>query len=198
MCICWYITGIVIGLLIGLPCIIEGCNDWSCPLYYDLQASVLCSENHPQTCNCCFRSNADGNCFEWGACDCGYYLTGFLHLGGTCGLQTPRSYQVGEVVRLLVNKHSHDCSFPSATDDNIVWVGLAFCLLSGLSLVALVIDLLICWLCCNKNTYYYSDPEHQPLRVDTSYTGNMKTSTSLNPGQLLSGHHSSNINGYSV
>jgi len=142
-CFSTSLTCLVICCLISIPCIIMSCNEWSCPLQYDILATSLHCEFFQRACTCCFQNNIDGECFKWGTCDCSYYVTNFEHSIGTCTLQTPRSYPNGEIVRMFVNKYSHECIFPTITFDHIAYVGVIFIILAILFAISAIISLVM-------------------------------------------------------
>jgi hypothetical protein len=111
-----------------------GCNDFSCPIYHVIPATVLYSDFTQKTCSCCLEESDDG-CLKWGSCDCSFFNTGFMHEIGTCGLQTHQKYEVGETTQILVQRYSHDCKLETNLDSNIVWVGIVFCCIASIVLV---------------------------------------------------------------
>lgn len=136
---CWWILSIVICLIIGLPCTIMSCNEWICPMQYDLQATAIYSTLTPNACIKCVASDADGGCVQYQNFAC--IITGFLHPLGACGVRTPRYYTLNETQRIFVHKYSHDCSLPTITDDHIAYVGIIFLVLSLLSILGCIINM---------------------------------------------------------
>lgn len=117
------------------------CNEWSCPLQYRFEATVLYSNLVQMTCSCCKQTHGDGNCLKWGSCDCSHYITGFQHPVGACGMETNEHYGIGQLTTIFVQKYSRNCSFPTTLKDNIAYVGAIFLVLAGLSFIALGIDI---------------------------------------------------------
>ncbi len=140
----------IVSLIIGLPCIIMGCNDFSCPLYHINQASVLCSNFVRETCSCCLGANDDG-CVEWGQCDCSGFHTGFMHEIGTCELKTKQHYETNEKVAIFVQRFTHDCKLETGLDNNIVYVGLVFLVIASIIVVVWTSCGII--KCCNNKSY---------------------------------------------
>jgi hypothetical protein len=137
----WSCCGVLICLVIGLPCLLKSCNSWCCPLSTFQTATVSLSNYQKENCSSCCRSeNGDGNCIVFGECDCSYFITQFEHSGKQCALRTNKFYTPGSKANIIVDA-SGDCSEESRTLSNISYVGIVFLILAFLFGIGACVEL---------------------------------------------------------
>ncbi len=136
-CVC--LIGLIVSLIIGLPCSIKGCNDFSCPLRYRFDAHVIACDPHQEICSKCMEYDEDGACARTRDYECTKYITSLTYPNGTCGIKTDNSFALNQTLIIRVDKFgSPDCSFPTQLSENAVWVGIVFNIIAVIFVILMV------------------------------------------------------------
>jgi hypothetical protein len=142
------IPTIIICLIIGLPSIIIGCDDFSCPLYEKVMANVTdsrylvtqCTKNICNVTRVC--ENTQSNCSHW-VSTVSYLSDGLKN----CDVGTG-PHESGTNIHIYVNKKNGECNVGfDTTIRALPYVGIVFLSIGGLASLVLIIG------CCTKIWY---------------------------------------------
>ena len=128
-CTLWFVIPII--LLIGLPCLLIGCNSFICPLKIIRNATVLSSEYINRTCSTWFNQTLR---------ECGHIEHTFQYYNGICkiisdefydGTGKENLYIKNQNLYILVDKSTNSvCQIPTQLLSNIIYVGVIFLILA--------------------------------------------------------------------
>ena len=139
----------VIGLIIGLPTIIVGCNDFSCPLQEKLVSKADNSYYVKEECtsSTCVSYGKDGQCsiYTYDTYDCSYWMTHMIYSKGSCDIRSG-PYDKGTAITMFVNKLDNTCNSNIEMVSRLPIVGIVFLSISG---IALMLMFMIPF-CCNE------------------------------------------------
>lgn len=137
---------LTISLIIGLPTMIIGCNDFSCPLQEKVVSSVDRSYYVEDECmsQTCISYDKEGLCtnYMYSTYDCSYWSTYVTHEKGSCNIRG--KYNKGVLIEIFVNKLDGTCSSNIATISNLPIVGVIFLSISGITLILMFILPFLC------------------------------------------------------
>jgi hypothetical protein len=137
----------IICFIIGLPCILKGCNELICPLE-NLEIGIVVKSNYVvQECSsyqCLSYSNKGTICTNQIITfyDCSYWETLLKyqsHEKNQCFIRGG-PYTIGTSIGIFVNHLNGNCNANLDTIKNLPYVGIVFLVLSGLFLIILTIS----------------------------------------------------------
>lgn len=140
MCFCALFTTFIISLIIGLPTIILGCNDFSCPLQEKVIATTISSNYLKKECTdaSCSSVGKDGQCtgYTHDTYDCSYWSTSVTHQKGSCDIRSG-PYDPGAKIEIFVNKYDNVCTADTVTISRLPIVGIVFLSIAGITLISM-------------------------------------------------------------
>ncbi len=146
MCLCITACVFIACVMIGIPCIIFGCNEMVCFFQEKVSATVDTSYYSKDTClsTSCISYNANSICNDWSydEYDCSYWTTYAHHSKGICSF-SEGPYSQNESIEVFVNKRTGHCTSRLRMTENIAIVGIVFCSLAGLIFVSSVIGITV-------------------------------------------------------
>lgn len=132
-----------VSLLIGLPAIILGCNDFLCPLQMRVPATVDWSSLTEATCTADGCDSFSDDCFPGmpDTHDCSHWETGLTHKRGSCKVSSG-PHVVGSTVTVYIDRIGRDrmCNLEFATMNRLPYVGILFIAIAGLLFFGLIVS----------------------------------------------------------
>lgn len=138
----WLSCLLVCSLIIGIPCMVLGCNETLCPLQEKKETSVIHSEFIYDTCqsSTCASYNSKGQCSLWTyrQYDCSFWQTTLIYENGLCNVRLSGSVPIHTPMTVYVRKTDGSCSANLGTIENLPIVGIVFITLACLCCVLLI------------------------------------------------------------
>jgi protein-S-isoprenylcysteine O-methyltransferase Ste14 len=127
---------IVIGLIVGLPTIIIGCNDFSCPLHEKVMANS--SRSTYLSISCTDAICGDHRCVDINY-DCSHWETTVIHYRGNCVIDSG-PYNIGTDIEIYINKMDNICRTGFEKTIRILpFVGIVFLSISAITILIVII-----------------------------------------------------------
>jgi hypothetical protein len=142
----------IVSLVIGIPTIIIGCNDFSCSLYDKVTSNITCSKYLNTWCGNTTCTN--NNCTDIGF-NCSHWVTTFAYSQKSCDIDIG-PYIIGTNLDIYVNKLDNGChtGFDKMTSILPI-IGTVFLSISAITLLIFTIVYCIMrdkkdhfWVCC--------------------------------------------------
>jgi hypothetical protein len=144
-------TIIIIGLIIGLPTILVGCNDYSCPLHQRITSNTTKSQYIGASCSKSECSSSGDTCTQTNY-DCSYWVTTVSYTQGhglnECEVESG-PHNPGSDVLIYVSKTDSTCHIGfDKTITVLPIVGIVFLTITVIAFLALLV---VCYCCLTNN-----------------------------------------------